>query len=363
MSPLSRYLTTQIITTTCAITILCTTMFWIIQIEKIVKKYSLNIDAFITYTNITILTTPYILMSTIPLALLLSLLLVFNKLKKQQTILIMSTAGMSIWKITSPIIKFSICISLLLAIIDFWINPKSIQMIQDKKFQIIYDITNLHPNTQTFEYLFKDIMFYADSQSKDGFYKNITLHDSRKNNTHITYTAKTGNWITKKNNIQLLMTDGTIYTSQMEGSSQALTFEKYAFQISHIIPPQETKRTLTSLYIQDLLNPSKTQRLNNAYKQHIAEAHKRITNIPFPIIITMITIIMALNTVNDQSFSKSKIVTGIMFIALYTILKQYLSYKIDNNPNFISLSYALPVTYFIMIFIVILKMSLKYRKR
>lgn len=112
MKKVNLYLLKNFITSLLTVTSLILLCIFFVSIFDILNKFRNNIVPFSTILKLALFKLPYLLQELFPFAIFISLLFFFDKLVKNNEIIILFISGFSIWKLLIPIISFVLIISI-----------------------------------------------------------------------------------------------------------------------------------------------------------------------------------------------------------------------------------------------------------
>ncbi len=175
---------------------------------------------------------PQLLMLTIPMALLLSTLVVYGRMNQDNEIIVMRSAGMAFPKISLPVfILGAVCFLASLAV-SFYIGPRSGMAIRDSITRIITTRSMLALEEGTFNTSFKDIMIIVKGKKSADMMEDIFIYDNRQKKEPKVLMARQGVFIAQEGtNIGLKLIDGYINITG-EKSVTELYFNSYTLVLS-----------------------------------------------------------------------------------------------------------------------------------
>lgn len=176
------------------------------QIFKLITTSDTPITLAITILG---LHMPEIIVITIPIGVLWSTFLVFNRLNHDSEIIAMRTSGISLGKILRPVVLFGLITALASFLINETVVPFSNPLARKLEVYSIYK--NPLPNTQkNFTYMEKSSkkklrrIFYASSYNADkDLLKKIVILDFTRDGLTQIYTAKLAKWNPQKGGWEL----------------------------------------------------------------------------------------------------------------------------------------------------------------
>lgn len=175
---------------------------------------------------------PPLLLLSIPMAFLLSTLLVYGRMNIDNEITIMRTAGMAFRRIALPVTLLGLLCFGANLLVSFSLGPKASVKLRETITQIIAIRSTLAIEEGTFNTAFKGITIMVKGKRPDDTLENIFIHDNRKKDEPKILMAKEGRFFMKEGlSLGLHLKDG--YVNLSKGSSTTeLFFDRYSMALS-----------------------------------------------------------------------------------------------------------------------------------
>lgn len=175
---------------------------------------------------------PKLLLLTIPMALLLSILLVYGRLNHDNEIVILRASGMNLKGISKPVFVLCMLCFLTNIAVSFYIGPKSSTLLRNKIANIVTARLPHAFEAGNFNATFKDIVFMIREKPSDDTFKGIFMYDGRDKSESRVLVAKEGRIYTSEELfVNLYLNDGYIHIPQGDSTTE-LFFEKYNMLLS-----------------------------------------------------------------------------------------------------------------------------------
>ncbi len=178
---------------------------------------------------------PGFLEIALPMALLLGVLLAFNRLSSDSELIVMRSCGISLSELARPVLVMALATFLLAGAISFWIRPWANYRLGVGLFEIMKLRTSSGLSAGVFND-FGPLTIYAESVDPvTGKLTNVIIADRREPELSRNFIARYGQVITDEaqRSLSLQLYDGSI----QEGSG--LNFNVTSFQVNMIRLPQE----------------------------------------------------------------------------------------------------------------------------
>lgn len=179
-----------------------------------------------------ILILPWLLLFIIPISLLASTLIVYNRMITSNEMAILKNSGLTKFSLGKPAIYLTLICTVICFTISLYFMPYANKKLRLSRNDLTNNYTNLSISPQTFESL-KSLTIYVKNRDEDNRLFGILLHDERTANYSTTITAETGNIVTENSSALLYMEKGTVqkfdYTNR---KSEILHFDNYVFNLT-----------------------------------------------------------------------------------------------------------------------------------
>jgi lipopolysaccharide export system permease protein len=175
---------------------------------------------------------PQLLLLTIPMALLLSTLIVYGRLNMDNELVILRISGMNFRGISVPVAVFGLfCFAFNLAV-SFYIGPKSSMQLRSEIADIIKERTPLAIEEGNFNTSFKDITIFVKHKPAENLIRGVFMYDGRDKNEPRILVAKEGQIFTREGfAINFLLKDGSIHIAKGENTTE-IYFDTYNMVLS-----------------------------------------------------------------------------------------------------------------------------------
>ncbi|HMK49963.1 MAG TPA: LptF/LptG family permease [Thermodesulfovibrionales bacterium] len=203
---------------------------FIIMMEKLVRLSRLLSGvgtSMLDMVRLILLLQPQLFLLTIPMALLLSTLIVYGRLNMDNEIVILRTSGMNFIELSRPVLILGMLCFALNLLVGVYIGPKSSLQLRHEIANILRERTPAAMEEGSFNTFFKNIVIYVNHKSDDNEIRGIFMFDNRNKNEPRILTAKEGR-ITAQEGfaLSLSLRDGVIQISKGMRTTD-LFFKKY----------------------------------------------------------------------------------------------------------------------------------------
>jgi len=190
---------------------------------------------------------PPLLLLTIPMALLLSTLLVYGRLNIDNELVIMRASGMNLIGISVPVVVLGMLCFIMNVAVSFSLGPLCTVKVREEMFNIIKKRTPAAIEEGKFNVAFRDIVIFVEERTAENTVRNLFLYDSR-NDPHRVLMAKEGNIVVQDAfTIHLILKDGYINMVKDENTTEVF-FEKYQMTLRLESGPRNRKNAEMTPY-------------------------------------------------------------------------------------------------------------------
>ncbi|MEM9122621.1 MAG: LPS export ABC transporter permease LptF [Pseudomonadota bacterium] len=270
-----------------------------------------------TFLTLSVLVLPSILKDALPIALFCAVLYGLHRLRTDSELVVMGAAGISRWRIASPILTLAVWVTLITYLISLFVMPLGYRAMKDRVHEIRGDLVSAIIKEGEFATPTDGLTVFVRELGTGGELRGILVHDSREGQKPTTYTAERGLLVRSGETAQLMMGSGTIQTKEGEGSDVSLiTFERYTFDLTPFYNSKaRSKRELTERFLPELFFPDESdwwaQRNMN---EVVAEGHNRLASPLYVLAFALIGICAVLSRNFDRRGYGHRIVTAVLLV-------------------------------------------------
>jgi lipopolysaccharide export system permease protein len=298
-------------------------------IGRMVRFFDLIIAKGVSVKEVSLLflyMSPFILALAIPISVLVSVVLAFNRLSSDSEIIAMKAIGVELSQLSKVPFYLGVICCIVTSFISFYLLPTANIALKNEFFNIIIRKTTVGINEKAFNNFTRDITFYVDSLSPDRELMNdVLIYDMRNQKFPNTIIARQGMFIVNKHNnsIVLSLHDGTVQQlSENMETIRIINFKDYdlAFSQSEISPSMSSyNKTTFEMTIPELIHRyeelRKERKRNNSLLTDIAERFA----IPFTALIFAI-IGIPLGIRSPRSGKAYGIIIAVIIVLFYYIV-------------------------------------------
>ena len=336
LNRISFYVFIQIFKACILIFFIFISISWLLQITRLFSLTNLLQVEIITIFLLSLFLLPNLITVILPFVVIFGIVLCFVKLNKDKELLAIYSSGLGNKVIRSPLIIFTLLLSLFYITLNFYISPLIYDKYKQKEFQIRNTINFEKLILSNFLEVNRDTVL--DFKKTDTNFKEIFINF--KTETDNLIFANSGNIFLKNNLYVFELTDG-FKLNINEKEIEKLEFKSYTLKIPNDNIPKYNnfdKNTLT------IFDDIKTKNYSNItfkisdilifiliiflfYKNNILTHNFKLTNNVIFIIISIITLII------NQIAKNTEIVLNLYLILVFLILISLMSYIYYTNKR------------------------------
>jgi len=272
------------------ITLTLTGIVWLVQslrfIDYIVNQ-GIDVSMFL---YISLLMIPLFLFSIFPVALFVSVLMVYNKFISDSELIVLKSAGLSRINLAIPALIVALFVTAISYFISAYLLPASYREFKDTEVFIRNNYASALLQDGVFSNPTKGLTIYIESRGREGLLNGILAHNSRNPEKPMTIMAEEGILYNTANGPRIDFINGHIQQiAEKTGNLEVLDFEKYEFDLSMYTKASERNwRTTEESYIHELLFPYHVS--EKLHKKFIAEGHYRLVWPLFSLVLALVAI-------------------------------------------------------------------------
>ena len=296
MGSIGRYIFRTTLGAFLLVLVSVTTLMWITQALRDIDLMTNEGQGVLTFVGLTALIIPLLVMIIAPIAFMVAMAYVLNKLATDSELIVMNAAGMSPWQLFRPFLAVAVVVALLVVGIAAYLSPRCLRELNQWVNDIRSDfVTRIVQPGRFVQLASGALTLLIRERLPSGQLLGIFIDDQRDPKERVTFLAEQGDIITRDSRTYLLLADGSVQRQQTGDRDPSIVlFDRYAFDLSKLSSagtPAGTQkygsreRYLWELYGQSPDDPT----LNDRPEQMRAELNDRIVAPLYPIVIAVLT--------------------------------------------------------------------------
>ena len=271
-----------------------TALMWITQALRDIDLMTNEGQGILTFVGLTALIIPLLVMIIAPIAFMVAMAYVLNKLATDSELIVMNAAGMSPWHLFRPFLAVAALVSVMVIVIAAYVSPKCLRELGQWITEIRADLVTRIVQPGRFVPLSSGALtLHIRERLPNGQLLGILIDDQRDPKERVTFLAEQGDIVTRDSGTYLLLADGSVQRHQTgERDPNIVLFDRYAFDLSQLSSGTQNtqkygsrERYLWELYGQ---NPGDAT-LTDRPEQLWAELSDRLVAPLYPLVIAVVT--------------------------------------------------------------------------
>lgn len=350
MGSISRYIFRTTFSAFTIILVSLTAVIWVTQALRDFDLMTSQGQNILVFVGITGLIIPLLVLVIAPIALLIAVAHVLNKLSTDSEIIVMNAAGMSPWYLFRAFMSVALVVSLIVCAISAYFAPKGLRMLRDWLTEVRANVVSTIVQPGRFTSIEHSVMIHIRERRTNGELVGIFLDDRRNPNERITVLAETGELLDNDNGTYLILQKGIVQRHELKERDPAMVvFDRYAFDLSKFAGGQQAvKYSIRERYLWQLMFPDpQDQFYIEQPGQFRAELHDRLVAplYPFAFVVIAFTYLGAPRTTRQsRTMSMIGAISGVGLLRLTGFVSTVFG---ANTPWMLSLQYVALVFSFV----------------
>ena len=296
MKRIDRYIFRQLAATTLFVTITLTCVVWLTQslrfVEMIVNR-GLSAPLFLYFT---MLLLPSFLGVILPIALVVAVLFIYNRLLSDSELVVMRAGGYSQYALARPAITLSLIVVLISYALSLYFTPASYREFKDLQFTLRNSYPSVLLQEGVFSPIMKGVTVYVGSRSSTGELSQIIVHDARNRKQPVTMMAEQGSIVAGESGPRvILLTGSRQQVNEKDGSLSLLYFDRYSFDLSAVDKTAKNRwREPRERFLSELFFSEDRKGEIGFFQKLRMEGHHRLSMPLLPLSFTLVSLVFLL---------------------------------------------------------------------
>lgn len=287
-----RYLLSQLMVLFGFFSLVLVMVYWVNRAVVLFDQLIANGQSAVVFLEFTALSLPNVIRLVMPMSAFAASVYVVNRLSSESELVVVQATGYSPWRLTRPVLVFSILVALLVSVMTHFLVPASLVELRERRAEIANDLTSRLFREGTFLHPANGMTFYIREITPNGEMLDVFLTDARSESQQTTYTARRGLLIRDDAGPKLVMFDGTAQTLRLSGQRLSLTaFEDLALDVTSMMGSAGSGRPRPGeLSTRDLLFPNAelVRATASTRAELLIEGHSRISQASLSLVAALI---------------------------------------------------------------------------
>ncbi len=269
-----------------------TALMWITQALRDIDLMTNQGQSIFVFIGITSLIIPLLVQIIAPIALMIAVAHVLNKLGNDSELIVMNSAGMPPWVLFRPFLAAGIVVSLLVAVISIYVSPWGLRELRHWATEVRADLVANIVQPGRFTKIEDKLTLHIRERRPNGQLVGILIDDLRNPKERATILAEQGDIVKSNRGLFLVLENGSVQRHETGQRDPAIVlFDSYGFDLSSLSnSTQNIKYSVRERYLWELYDPTLTDKLFADQPDQIrAEFHDRITAPLYPLAFVVLT--------------------------------------------------------------------------
>lgn len=291
MGSIGRYVTWATLSAFLIILLSLTSIIWVTQALRDIDLITTQSQTLFTFIGITGMIIPLLILVIAPIALVVAVAFVLNRMSVDSELIIMNAAGMSPWRQFMPFLAAAVIVAIFVGFISAYLAPRGLRELRDWLTAVRAGLVGYIVEPGRFTTVENGLTFHIRERRPSGQLLGVFLDDRRDPAEHVTILAEQGEIVKNDKGTFLLLKDGSVQRHENNQPDPSIVvFDRYAFDLSRFDASPDVKYSVRERYLWELISPSPDDALAKTQAgQFRAEMHDRLLAPVYPIVFVIIT--------------------------------------------------------------------------
>jgi lipopolysaccharide export system permease protein len=291
MGSIDRYIFRSTLGAFLVVLVSLTAINWITQALREIDLLTNQHQTILTFIGITGLIIPLLVLVIAPIALMIAVAFVLNRLSADSEIIVANAAGMSPWRLFRPLLLAAVVVAVLVAIVAAYLAPEGLRQLRHWLSEVRADLVTHIVKPGRFTTIEKGLTFYIRERRLSGQLVGIFLDDRRDPQEHVTVLAEEGQILKTDQGMFLVLLNGSVQRhEQSQRDPSIVVFDRYAIDLSRFNTAPNIRYSVRERFLSELIDPAPDDELAKVQAgQFRAELHDRLLAPAYPIAFVIVT--------------------------------------------------------------------------
>lgn len=285
MGSLDRYIFRQTMAAFVLVLVTLTGVIWMTQALRGIDVMTGKGQTILVFLGLTSLAIPFLVLVIAPIALVIAVAYVLNKLATDSEVIVMNAAGTTPWQLFRPFFMVTVIVSVMIFIISAYVAPDGYRRLKSWQREITADVVSNILQTGRFMEVEANLTLRVRERQPGGIMAGIFIDDRRDPRERITIIAERGTVLKNEKGSYLILDDGNLQRFEASRKDPVLVeFDRYAFDMSRFsTAPKDVSYSIRERYLWELIDPDPNDALYKLVPgQFRAEMHDRFASLLYP---------------------------------------------------------------------------------
>ena len=291
MGSIGRYIFRTTFVAFLVILVSLTAVIWVTQALHDIDLVTSQGQSILVFVFITGMIIPLLVLVIAPIALLIAIAHVLNKMSTDSEIIVMNAAGMSPWILFRAFLWVAVVVSIGVLVTSAYFAPKGLRMLTDMLTEVSADVVTNLVQPGRFVSIESGVVMRIRERRSNGQLAGIFLDDQRDPAQRVTIIADSGELLDNANGTFLVLQQGMVQRFQVKQPDPTMVvFDRYAFDLSTLVHGQQAvKYSVRQRYLWQLMFPDPKDPIYLEQPNEFrAEMHDRLIAPIYPIAFAVI---------------------------------------------------------------------------
>jgi lipopolysaccharide export system permease protein len=348
MGSIDRYVFRTILSAFVLILLSLTAVIWITQILRRIDIITNQGQTTLAFLGITGRLVPILMLVIAPIAIVIAVCYVLNKLNGDSELVVINSAGMAPRRVYRPVLGACLLVAAFVAFIGAYFAPLMQRQMNNEVAKVRTDVVANLVRPGAFTSVEQGLIFHIRDRIGETRFRGIFIDDNRNADEHTTIVAEYGQIVQRPEGAFLVMRDGNIERRRpKEHDPTMVVFEQYAFDLSRLAQTQQSVIGLHEMFIWELLFPAPDNAaLRTSEGQFRVELHERLLAPIYPLafgVIAFAVLGFPRTTRQSRAVSVVAVIAGVAALRLGGFA--VMAMAVSHPPVLIGLYAALAATF------------------
>lgn len=345
MKKLSRYIFNQLFFTVLSATLLLTSVLWLAQSLKYIDFIANKGIPILLFCEMIIYLLPNLIVIVLPIAVLIGIIFIYNKLISDHELVVMQASGIGYWQLAKPAVLVSIIFSIVIYCFSSYLLPLSFRKYRD--ITVSLREKSLISLLQVGEFnSFGNYTIYARSKDPAGNFYGIVVYDGNEDEKHTWLMAEKGIVFNKEAGGSLQLINGNRQeTDNSTGKPSILYFDRYVIETVNTASKEDKGERFLKAYERytgDLLSPA-IDLPEKIRLEFIAAGHQRILSPLYALVFGLLGVCFMILGHFSRRGQARRIIAACVCASVIEIGAIVFLHEIKNMASMVYVSYGIVI--------------------
>ncbi|MDH4440621.1 MAG: LPS export ABC transporter permease LptF [Rhizobium sp.] len=318
-------------------------IIWTTQVLQRINLVTDSGQSVGSFMKLATMILPTLISTVLPFALVIGITQTLTTMNNDSELAVIDAAGAPRSTIRRPLILLGVGLTLFSFVMVSFVEPSMRVNVRSMIATAYADLLSSVIEEKTFRKVEEGLYVQISERQSGRGLKGLLVADSRDPASQLIYYSREG--AVDETGKTLVMQDGEVQRKAPTGDVTVIRFDRYAFDLSDLSEERGQARygakdkTITELMDPDPLDPE-YQRKPSDYP---AELHRRLSSALFPIVFTLISLMLCGDARSHREAHLHPMVSALMIALTLFWMHNYATDLTQRDTGFFVLQYAVPI--------------------